>query len=224
MRVVDDNPDSLLVRDRFEPAGNRGNLLTSRGENRSPLDREIWNRRERRERGNQVRKVVGPTKAEVVRSAPLGFLQFKPDGIHRDARVHSNDIRLVFQFQIGSVCEHWGGKLVCPAKPNRVRDVQDGHRLLLGLVRKLLEQAKLRGLVGRHVAVVVQMILSQIRENGNVELKAVYASLVQRMAGNFHRNGFNPGGASFGKKVVELDAKRSRVVQFSDHRRFVRGG
>ena len=68
-----------------------------------------------------------------------------------------------------------------------------------------LEQARLRGAVGAHGLVIVQVIAAQIGERGGMKAHAGDAILIEGLRGYFHRHLAHAGGAQLRELAVQGD-------------------
>jgi hypothetical protein len=72
------------------------------------------------------------------------------------------------------------------------------------------EQTRLGGLVGSEGAVIVEVVLSEIREHGDLKRRAVHPPLMQRMRRHFHRDRLRTRIAQLRETALQLRRVRRR--------------
>jgi hypothetical protein len=91
----------------------------------------------------------------------------------------------------------------------RVVGVHDGGRARFAQV----EQAPLRGEVTLHVAVKIEVIARQVREDRDVEPAALRAVERERVRGDLHRGGGHPLGDQLGEDLLDHGRLGSGAVR-----------
>ena len=91
-------------------------------------------------------------------------------------------------------------------------DVDDRDRALLFLLRyDSLEQFRLRLEIILHRAVKIEMVLRQVRENGDVPFDAACPFLGQRMRRDFHGGSATAGIDNLGEQLLHVERFRGRA-------------
>ena len=125
-----------------------------------------------------------------------------------------NELPVRAEFQVRSMIERVAdrGDVRRIAEEAAVCVIEVDDRAV-GLVRS--EQLCLRVEVGGHVAVVVEMVLAQVREDRHREVGAIDPMEVERMRGDFHGHGLAPGSQHLGQCGLELRCFRCRAAHRS---------
>jgi hypothetical protein len=97
------------------------------------------------------------------------------------------------------------GEAIEEAAPETVIKVDDGATGAAGAEAEFLEKEGFGGEIVLHVAVVIEVVLGEVGEDGGVEFDGIDAVLDQGVAGDFHGAGFGSGGEHAGEEFLGFE-------------------
>ena len=113
---------------------------------------------------------------------------------HHADRAHG---RIAIAARAGAHARQATGQAVVQLAAEGIVDVD--HRRLQPGPR---EQLRLGRAIGRHVAVVVEVVAGEVGEHADAEVHAVHAALVERVRSDFHRHRARAGIAQLGQQRI----------------------